>query len=363
MAATLNLTILRQFYNITIYLKFDNITIYQHIIDNIFYIFYYTIYSYFISIVIFHKTKQILAFAYIQFKQNQPTVINYRERSFLMSFIEAIIMGLIQGIAEFLPISSSGHLVITEKLFNWGEAQSADLFFDMILHLGTLIAVFIVFRKTIGELIICLFKTIGQIFTGKFRPKDATPTQRMIGFLILSLLPLLLIVPFKDFIEDFFYNSLTAVGIALIINSVLLFACDRFKEGKKTSCSMRKRDALAIGAVQAIAVIPGISRSGSTITAGVGMGIERSEAAKYSFILSIPTILAAVLLDVVDTVQAGEINTDLFPQYAVGFIVSAVVGFLAIKLLQYILKSKKFIIFSAYCLIVGITVTALGFLI
>lgn len=277
-----------------------------------------------------------------------------------MSFIEAIVMGIIQGIAEFLPISSSGHLVITEKLFNWGETQSADVFFDMLLHLGTLIAVFIVFRKTIWELIVCLFKTIGQIFTGKFHFKDTTPMQKMIGFLIISLLPLFVIFPFKDAITDFFYNSLLAVGIALMVNSVVLFFCDRFKEGKKTAGTMKKKDALIIGIAQAIAVIPGISRSGSTITAGVGTGVRRSEAAGYSFILSIPTILAAVLLDIVDTVKAGELNTALLPQYFVGFVVAAVVGFLSIKLLQYILKSKKFVIFSVYCLIVGALVTALA---
>ncbi len=277
-----------------------------------------------------------------------------------MSFIEAIVMGIIQGIAEFLPISSSGHLVITEKLFNWGETQSADVFFDMLLHLGTLIAVFIVFRKTIWELIVCLFKTIGQIFTGKFHFKDTTPMQKMIGFLIISLLPLFVIFPFKDAITDFFYNSLLAVGIALMVNSVVLFFCDRFKEGKKTAGSMKKKDALIIGIAQAIAVIPGISRSGSTITAGVGTGVRRSEAAGYSFILSIPTILAAVLLDIVDTVKAGKLNTALLPQYFVGFVVAAVVGFLSIKLLQYILKSKKFVIFSVYCLIVGALVTALA---
>lgn len=275
-----------------------------------------------------------------------------------MSFIEAIIMGIIQGLAEFLPISSSGHLVITERLFNWGENVAADVFFDMVLHLGTLIAVFIVFRKTICELIVCFFKTVGQIFTGKFHFKDTTPMQKMIGFIIISLIPLLFIFPFKDEIEVF-YNSLIPVGIALMINSVILFACDRFKEGKKTAGTMRKRDALVIGITQAIAVIPGISRSGSTITAGVGMGLKRSEAAQYSFILSIPTILAAVLLDTVDTLQEG-LNVSLLPQYIVGFIVSAVVGFFAIKLLQYILKSKKFVIFSVYCLIIGIIVTIIG---
>lgn len=275
-----------------------------------------------------------------------------------MSFIEAIIMGIIQGLAEFLPISSSGHLVITERLFNWGSEQSADVFFDMILHLGTLIAVFIVFRKTIWELIICFFKTLKQIFTGKFRFKDTTPMQKMIGFLIISIIPLFFIYPFKENIEGF-YNSLLPVGIALIINSIILFVCDKFKEGQKTAGTMKKRDALVVGIAQAIAVVPGISRSGSTITAGVGMGIKRNEAAKYSFILSIPTILAAVLLDTIDTVKEG-VNTSLIPQYIVGFFVAAIVGFFAIKLLQYILKSKKFIVFSAYCLIVGITVTALG---
>lgn len=277
-----------------------------------------------------------------------------------MNFIKAVIMGIVQGLSEFLPISSSGHLVIIDRLFHLGSEAEADVFFDMLLHLGTLVAVFIVFRKTIWELIVCFFSTLKQIFTGKFHFKETTPMQKMLGFLIISILPLFVILPFKDDIENL-YNSLLPVGIALIINSIVLFLCDRFKEGKKTSGTMRKRDALVVGIAQAIAVVPGISRSGSTITAGVGMGLKRSEAARYSFILSIPTILAGVLLNAVDSVKKG-IDTSLIPQYIVGFIVAAVVGFFAIKLLQYILKSKKFIVFSAYCFVVGVTAVILGIL-
>lgn len=269
-------------------------------------------------------------------------------------------MGIVQGLSEFLPISSSGHLVIIDRLFHFGSEAEADVFFDMLLHLGTLVAVFIVFRKTIWELIVCFFSTLKQIFTGKFHFKETTPMQKMLGFLIISILPLFVILPFKDDIENL-YNSLLPVGIALIINSIVLLLCDRFKEGKKTSGTMRKRDALVVGIAQAIAVVPGISRSGSTITAGVGMGLKRSEAARYSFILSIPTILAGVLLNAVDSVKKG-IDTSLIPQYIVGFIVAAVVGFFAIKLLQYILKSKKFIVFSAYCFVVGVTAVILGIL-
>ncbi len=277
-----------------------------------------------------------------------------------MNFIKAVIMGIVQGLSEFLPISSSGHLVIIDRLFHFGSEAEADVFFDMLLHLGTLVAVFIVFRKTIWELIVCFFSTLKQIFTGKFHFKETTPMQKMLGFLIISILPLFVILPFKDDIENL-YNSLLPVGIALIINSIVLLLCDRFKEGKKTSGTMRKRDALVVGIAQAIAVVPGISRSGSTITAGVGMGLKRSEAARYSFILSIPTILAGVLLNAVDSVKKG-IDTSLIPQYIVGFIVAAVVGFFAIKLLQYILKSKKFIVFSAYCFVVGVTAVILGIL-
>ena len=172
-----------------------------------------------------------------------------------MSILQSIIMGIVQGLAEFLPISSSGHLAIAAQLLNLEDPTSADLFFDMILHAGTLVAVFIAFRKTIIELIITFFQTIGQICTGKFSFKKATPSQKMIGCIFVSLLPLLVIYPFKDTIE-LISNSLFWVGIALLVNSIILFVCDRFVTGKKTAETMTWKNALVVGVAQCIAVTP-----------------------------------------------------------------------------------------------------------
>ena len=228
-----------------------------------------------------------------------------------MSILQSIIFGLVQGIAEFLPISSSGHLVIAQQIAGLQDPAAADMFFDMVLHAGTLVAVFFAFWGTIKELIIEFFKTIGQICTGKFSIKNANPMQRMIGCLIVSLIPLFIAFPFMDTLEHL-YSSLFAVGIALLINSIILFLSDRVLTGKKTAANMNWKNALFVGVAQCIAITPGISRSGSTITAGLFSGLSRKYAAKYSFILSIPTILGGILVSFLDVVKSDAgLNTCL----------------------------------------------------
>ena len=186
--------------------------------------------------------------------------------------------------------------------------------------------------------------------------------QKMIICLIVSLLPLIVVFPFMDAIEGFF-STLFPVGMALLINSVVLFFSDKIVSGKITAKNMGAKEALVIGIAQCIAVIPGISRSGSTITAGVAAGLKRKYAAKYSFILSIPTILGGTLISFIKVVTSGEgINTNLFLPYLAGFIAAAITGFFAIKLLELLLKNRKFIIFSIYCLVLG-TVTVIAGLI
>ena len=269
-----------------------------------------------------------------------------------MSVIEEIILGTVQGLTEFLPVSSSGHLVIFQTVLET-DNNSADLMFDSILHLGTLIAVFIAFKDTIGKLIGAFFHSIFQIFTGKFKAKESTSEQRMIFFLILSLTPLFFILPIKDYVETA-YTSIIIVGAALIITAILLFICDKTVAGKITSKDMTLRQALTVGAVQAFAIIPGISRSGSTIAAGILCGFERNFATQYSFILSIPTILAGSLLNIMDTSATGNFDYSLIPAYVAGFLAAAASGFISIKLLQLLLKTKKFFIFAIYCLTVGL---------
>lgn len=270
-----------------------------------------------------------------------------------MSIWQSILLGLIQGVTEFLPISSSGHLILFQQIFNV-QLEGNDMLFDTLLHLGTLVAVFIAFRKRICALIKSFFRSIPQLFKGQLKPSTADGNQRMIFFIILSVLPLFILVPFKDKIESIAYGSTLFVGIALLFNSVILLLCDRIVAGRKKAETMTVKDALIVGGVQAVAVLPGISRSGSTITAGVACGMKRKFAAEYSFVLSIPTILGSVVLNVLDVVKEGVFNTGDIPAYIIGMVVAAVSGFFSIKLLEILLKSKKFSVFSIYCAVVGI---------
>jgi undecaprenyl-diphosphatase len=273
-----------------------------------------------------------------------------------MSAWEAIILGIVQGLTEFLPISSTGHLIIMQKLLGLENPESADLLFDMLLHLGTLIAVFIAFYKLILALIKSFFTSIPQVVSGKFKWKNADENQRMIIFLLVSIFPLFFIIPLMNVIEEL-YSTVFVVGIALMVNSIILFVSDKIMTGKKDASNMKIKDAAAIGIMQIIAITPGISRSGSTITAGLFCGLNREYAAKYSFIMSIPTILGGVVLNIIHSLkQAGGIDTSLLPVYLIGVLTAAVSGFFAIRLLQYLLKSKKFIIFSIYCFVVGLSV-------
>ncbi len=271
-----------------------------------------------------------------------------------MSLIKAIIIGIIQGLTEFLPVSSSGHIVIMSELLGIDTASAeSDLLFTLVLHLGTLIAVIICFRQTLAELIKDFFLLLSQIFRGQFKKENATDKQKMIGCLIISILPLFIVYPFMDRI-DVLFSGLFPVGIALLINSIVLFFADKITAGKVTSKNMGKIHALCIGIAQCIAVIPGISRSGATVTAGVAAGLSRKYAAKYSFILSIPTILGGAVITLIKLFTSDTaIETSLILPYIAGFVAAAITGFIAIKLLEYLLKSRKFIIFSIYCLVVG----------
>ncbi len=269
-----------------------------------------------------------------------------------MSVIEAFILGLIQGLTEFLPVSSSGHLVIFQTVLGT-DIDSADLMFDTLLHLGTLIAVLIVFKETIFKLISAFSDMIKLILTRKFSIKNATDEQKMILFLIVSLLPLFIILPIKDYIETA-YTSIILTGAALIVTAILLFISDKIVGTKIPVGKMKLKHALAIGVTQAFAILPGISRSGSTITSGIMCGLDREFAAQYSFILSIPTILAGAVLNLSDIAASGNFNSSLIPEYIAGTAAAAISGLLSIKLLQKLLKTKKFIIFSIYCLAVGL---------
>ena len=252
-----------------------------------------------------------------------------------MSFLHAVLLGLIQGVAEFLPISSSGHLAIAEQLLGVEGASEFPGFFDVLLHLGTLAAVFVAYWPEIRDMIVEFFRGIYDLAHGT-TPTPVPPARRMILLVILGTLPLFVIL-----------------GAALLITDCLLFISDRVRKGRKNERSARLSDTLIVGAAQALATCPGLSRSGTTIAAGCFLGFDRKFAVRYSFILSIPAVLGANILSLKDAL-GGEIVWGDVPAYIVGVLVAAVVGYACIRLLKMIADKGKFGAFAYYCWVVGI---------
>lgn len=263
-----------------------------------------------------------------------------------MSYLSAVILGLVQGVAEFLPISSSGHLAILQKFFRLADVEHDHMFFDVLLHLGTLIAVFAAYRRDIADLIREFFRMLHLQAIPRHQRPDY-PKRRMILMLILATLPLFLVLPVKDYVEGLYMNTFFIAG-ALLVTGGLLFLSDRFSRGGKDEKSIRISDALFVGCAQAIAVVPGLSRSGTTIAAGMNRGFDRSFAVKFSFMLSIPAVLGANILSLIDAVQAG-FDTSLLPVYLVGVLVAMVSGYASIILLRYIAGKGRFGGFAYYC--------------
>lgn len=263
-----------------------------------------------------------------------------------MSYLQAIILGLVQGIAEFLPISSSGHLKLFEKLFALPNVETDYIFFDVLLHLGTLIAVCIVYHRIIWQ---TLRELLGMLHLRQYGPGEAPdgPRRRFIVLLIISLLPLFLILPLRNTIEALSSNYLV-IGLMLMLTGLFLYICDHLPAGKKDEKEMTIWDALLVGLAQAFAVLPGLSRSGMTICAGSARGMDRSFAVQFSFLMSIPTILAAVILQLIDAFQA-QIDAALLPKYLVGVAVAAISGIAAMRFLQFIARKNRFGGFAYYC--------------
>ncbi|MBR2187275.1 MAG: undecaprenyl-diphosphate phosphatase [Lachnospiraceae bacterium] len=285
-----------------------------------------------------------------------------------MSIIGAILMGILQGLTEFLPVSSSGHLAIFQNLFHLGEGVEDLFFFDILLHVGTLIAIFAAFYKDIlklikeGFLIIFDFfaNIIGKIRGKKWRRVIRTGYRKFVMLVIVSTIPTAIIgILLKDLVSDC-SKTLIMPGIFLIINACILFIADRAEEGEKTPKEAGYGNAFIVGVSQGIATLPGISRSGTTITMGLICGFEKRFAVKYSFIMSIPAVLGAAVLEVKDVV---ETKAAFEPVYLLGMAVAAVVGYGAIKLMLNVVKNKRYIFFSVYCFIIGLVAVAGSFII
>jgi len=267
-----------------------------------------------------------------------------------MTVFQAFIQGMIQGLTEFLPVSSSGHLSLSAHFLGIEGSGAA---FSVFLHLGTLAAVIVAFFPRVKELFFEFFRMIADIFTGKFSWKNASPTRKMLLMMILSLVPLLFVYPIKDAVASLSEDEdIVVEGFCFIYTAILLLMAHyTAKRTEEPVGEVGPGRALYIGFMQAIALLPGVSRSGSTIGAGLISGVDRKFMIDYSFILSIPVIFAAGVSEAKDAFTEG-FGVGAFP-LIVGIITAAVVGFFAIKVLSWMVKNDKLWIFSIYLFLLG----------
>ncbi len=267
-----------------------------------------------------------------------------------LTLLEGIILGLVQGLAEFLPISSSGHLAILQHFFEI-DAEKV-LPFSVLLHMGTLLSLFAVYYKDIWDLIVELIAALKDIFTGKGLRVNANETRRFGYMIIVATIPTGIIgVLFNDFFSSL-YNSMFAIGVSLLITGFFLWFAEKLAQKGKNIERMKFRDAFLVGLFQSVAIAPGISRSGSTIVGGLISGLDRSLAVKFAFLISIPSILGAAIMEAPDAFKSGLGSADFLP-IIVGVIVAAVCGFIAIKAMIRVVSGKKLYIFSYYTWIAG----------
>jgi undecaprenyl-diphosphatase len=268
-----------------------------------------------------------------------------------MNITQAIILGLLQGATEFLPISSSGHLVLVPWLLGWGDVN--DLTFDTTVHLGTLVAVLIYFRTDVWAILRGVFNNLKE--------RNLNDVSGRLGwFILLGTFPAAIIgLLLEDFFEQLFGSPGTVSILLLVTGAILLFS-ERASQRIREVESITWKDGLLIGVAQAAAIAPGISRSGSTIAAGLALGLKREAAARFSFLLALPIIGGAGLLKLLDAVQIGlaEGQSVLL---VIGFLTAAVSGYACIHFLLAYLRERSLYIFTAYCWIFGLFCLALSF--
>ena len=264
-----------------------------------------------------------------------------------MSIWFAALQGLVQGLTEFLPVSSSGHLVLVQALFGSG-VETNYMLFNVLLHFGTLLSVVVAFWKDIKELFVEFF---GWIRDG-FRI-NGHPYRRFIVMLLITLIPMFLILPIESRLEAAFSSPLL-VGLLLLVTAALLFLSEKAPKKHKTEQNASWLDALIVGIGQMFAVLPGLSRSGTTICTGLFCGFSREFAVRFAFIMSLPVVLGANILELADVIREPSLMGDAsIACYAVGILVSMLSGLAAIRLVKFITKRGNFRPFVVYCTLVG----------
>ena len=261
----------------------------------------------------------------------------------------AIVLGLVQGVAEFLPISSSGHLSLLQYFFGMPEP---DALYNILLHFATLAAVCVVYWRDVADMIVEFFRGVAVLFShgeGQGRPPEG---RRLVLLVILGTLPLFAVLPFDDAVEGLGANPVF-VSVMLLVTGCILFLSDRYGGGGKNVRTATVKDVLLVGAAQGFATIPGLSRSGTTISAGMALGFDRNFAVRYSFLMSLPAVFGATLLKVVKVAKAGALDTGLLPMYLTGMLVAGVVGWFSIRLVKLLAAKGKFGLFAWYCWLAG----------
>ena len=268
-----------------------------------------------------------------------------------MDIIQGIIIGIVQGLTEFLPVSSSAHLVFIQNILG----VESSLAFDTFLHLGTLIAVLWFFRYDIYKMLKSWWLSIGDILQGRFTEGfKEDPYKRLAWYVIIATIPVGIVgVLFEDSVDALFAGALYVPAFFLFVTGTILYLSQRMTSGNINYDNITKKEALFMGLGQACAILPGLSRSGTTIAAGLTIGLDKEFAAKFSFILSIPAIFGAFILQLKDIGSAMDAN---FLPVFLGFIAAIISGYMAIKWMLDLIQNKSLDIFSYYCWVVGIIV-------
>ncbi len=276
-----------------------------------------------------------------------------------MSILEAVVYGIVQGVAEFLPISSSGHLALAQNFFGTGSAE--EFFgFNILLHFGTLIAVFVMYYKDVWDLIKGFFALCARPFSG--RAKSALQFHEKLFLMVCAatavLVPAALASDYVESLADISW----AIGVLLVINGFMLFVSDKLNKGENSLENSTVLRTFYIGVFQLFGILPGISRSGSTITGGLLNGLNRKDAVRFSFLMSIPAILGANLLELFGSEGSIFADVGVLP-CLIGMLAAALSGMLAIKILQFFASKKSFTPFAVYSLIVGVAAIVGDFLV
>ncbi len=277
-----------------------------------------------------------------------------------MELFQGLIMGFIQGLTEFLPVSSSGHLSLYQYFA--GISGENSLFFNLMLHLGTLAAVIAAYYEDLWAMIKEVGRMLREIFTGQFTLKAQTPERRLLYMLFWACVPMLAVLPLHGLVSQISGDGdIILEGVCFLITAAVLFAACKARTGRAGIMKMRTRHALAVGVAQGIASLPGVSRSGSTISAGLIMGFDRALMVKFSFLLGIPAILGGAAVEIGDITAADMAKVQMLPLFA-GMLAAAVAGYVCIRLVRWLVLTDKFVVFAWYTLVLGVLVVVLGIL-